>query len=80
MNKKEIREVTVTYCDYCKKEIEPPYHSIEYKDGRKLDFCSDYIENGKNCLQKHQEEELHLLIKDEITPSSVYETKVYKMS
>ena len=56
MKKKEMREVIITYCDYCGKEIIPPYSSIEYKDGRKFDLCSDYIENGKNCLQKHKEE------------------------
>ena len=50
-----MREVTVTYCDYCGKEITPPYSSVEYKDGRKLDLCSEYIENGRNCLQKHKD-------------------------
>lgn len=53
MTKKEMREVTVTYCDYCHKEITPPYSSIEYKDGRKVDLCSDFKEGEKNCKEKY---------------------------
>lgn len=58
MKKKEIREVTITYCDYCNKEITPPYATVEYKDGRILDLCSNYVENGRNCLQKHKNFEI----------------------
>ena len=57
MKKKEMREVTITYCDYCHKEITPPYSSIEYKDGRKVDLCSDFKEGEKNCKEKYLEVE-----------------------
>ena len=56
MQKKEMREVTVTYCDYCGKEITPPYSVIEYKDGEKVDLCSDYNEGKKTCMDKYKEE------------------------
>ena len=58
MKKKEMRQVTITYCDYCNKEITPPYATVEYKDGSKLDLCSDYVENGRNCSQKHKDFEM----------------------
>ncbi len=53
-----MREVTITYCDYCNKEITTPYATVEYEDGRKLDLCSDYVENGRSCLQKHKDFEM----------------------
>jgi hypothetical protein len=55
MEKKEMREVTVTYCDYCGKEINPPFSCIEHKDGRKVDLCSDYKEGEKTCFEKYKE-------------------------
>ncbi len=55
MNKKEMREVTITYCDYCGKEITPPYTTMEFKDGRKVDLCSDYIGGEKTCFEKYSE-------------------------
>lgn len=56
MNKKEMREVTITYCDYCGKELTPPYACIEYMDGRKVDLCSDYKEGKQTCLVKFKNE------------------------
>jgi len=59
MKKKEMREVTITYCDYCGKELRGNHSSIEYTDGRKLDFCSTYTSKiTKTCLDKHREAEL----------------------
>lgn len=60
-----MREVVVTYCDYCGKEIKDhSWSGKEYADGRKLDFHSVYIdENHKTCLQKHEEEEIKKYLK-----------------
>lgn len=55
MKKKEMREVIVTYCDYCGKEIRPPYSSIEYQNGKVVDLCSDYIEDEKSCFDKYKD-------------------------
>jgi hypothetical protein len=58
MKKKETREVIVTYCDYCGAELNSNHSSIEYKDGRVLDFCDEYTTKiNKTCLDKHKEQE-----------------------
>ena len=64
MKKIEMREMTITYCDYCGTELKGNHSSIEYKDGRKLDLCSEYTDKiDKTCLDKHKEEELNKLKK-----------------
>jgi ribosomal protein L24E len=66
MKKKELKVVTVTYCDYCGKELKYGHASIEYKDGRVMDFCNEYTSKiNKTCLDKHKEihkEENNLII------------------
>lgn len=58
MKKKEMREVTVIYCDYCKKEIAPPYSSIKYPDGKIVDLCSSYNYSKKTtCKDKYENEQ-----------------------
>jgi len=56
MNREELRTRIITYCDYCGKELRPPYTTIKCKDGRELDFCSDYVEGERNCRQKFEED------------------------
>lgn len=58
MTKKIMREVIVTYCDYCGKEITPPYSSILHKDGTRVDLCNDYKEGEKTCYEKYQNKKL----------------------
>jgi len=56
MKKKEIREVTITYCDYCGKVITGNHSSITFKNGKILDFCSTYTKDiDKTCLDKYKE-------------------------
>lgn len=56
MKKKEIKEVTVIYCDYCGKELKYGHSSIELKNGNVLDFCNEYTEQiDKTCLDKYKE-------------------------
>jgi ribosomal protein L24E len=56
MKKKETREVIVTYCDYCGKELKYGHASILYTDGKVLDFCNEYTnEINKTCLDKYKE-------------------------
>lgn len=52
MKKLENRPIIITYCDYCEKEIEPPYSSIEYPSGLRVDLCSDHKEGEKSCKEK----------------------------
>ena len=59
MRKKEMREITITYCDYCKKEIHPPYSVIGLMGGSSVDLCSDYKEGEKTCFDKYKEENLN---------------------
>ena len=56
MTAEEVRKVKVTYCDYCGKELHTPYTTIVSDNGGELDFCSDYKDGGKNCLQKWRED------------------------
>jgi len=58
MKKKELKVVIVAYCDYCKKELKGGYSSIEYKDGKVLDFCNEHTDKiDKTCLDKYKEKE-----------------------
>ena len=52
-----MREITVTYCDYCGKELKYSHSSIEYKEGSKVDLCDDYKEGEKSCKEKYRDEE-----------------------
>lgn len=55
----ETRQVSVTYCDYCNKELKGNFTSIAYEsNGLKImkDFCDEIIEDNKSCLDKHKEE------------------------
>lgn len=54
MERKEMREVLVTYCDYCGKEITPPYSTIRYADGTKVDLCDDYSDGMPTCKDRYQ--------------------------
>jgi len=56
MKQKEMRAVTVTYCDYCKKEITDYSSStLELKDGSSKHFHSMY--KGKpTCLELYQKQ------------------------
>lgn len=57
MKKLEKREVMITCCDYCSKEMTPPYSSIEFKSGLKVDLCSSFISKDiKTCKDKYLEE------------------------
>jgi hypothetical protein len=56
MKRKEIKEVTVTYCDYCGKELKYNHSSIKLKNDIVLDFCNEYTEHiNKTCLDKYKE-------------------------
>lgn len=59
MKQKILREVIVTYCDYCGNELTNSNHSsIIYPDGRIVDLCSTY--NNKiteTCQDKYRKEE-----------------------
>ncbi len=57
MIKTELREVKITYCDYCKEEITPPYTSIEYQNGLRIDLCSEHKDGEKSCKEKYLYEE-----------------------
>lgn len=47
-----MREVNVTYCDQCGKEITPPYSTLR-KDGKEFDVCDDnWDEKGETCKDK----------------------------
>ena len=57
MKKLEKREVMVTYCDRCKKELKGNYSSVNYDGKEKMDFCSTYTSKiNKTCLDYHNEE------------------------
>lgn len=59
MKKKEMRQVTITYCNYCGKDISSISHKIvELKDGTKLDLCSQSDGSGKTCAEKYRDEEI----------------------
>jgi len=58
MKKKEMREVTITYCDYCGKEIQPPYSSIKLKNGKEVDLCSQYNNGKVTCKGKYIDEKI----------------------
>lgn len=51
MTKKEMREVVITYCDGCTKEISPPYTSIKYPDGTKVDLCPDCVNEAEKVMK-----------------------------
>lgn len=56
MKRKEIKEVIVTYCDYCGKELKYAHSSIKLKNGNVFDFCNEYThEISKTCLDKYKE-------------------------
>ena len=40
MQRLEMRERMITYCDYCNKELNGTYHILEYKDGSVIHLCS----------------------------------------
>jgi hypothetical protein len=55
MKKKEIREMVVTYCDYCGAELKYGHTSILLTDGQALDFCNEYTEEiTENCVDKYR--------------------------
>lgn len=57
MKQKETREVIVTYCDYCGKELKYGHASIKYKDGKVLDFCNEYTNKiNETCLDKYKKQ------------------------
>lgn len=59
MKKKEIKEVTVTYCDYCGEEIKGSYHTLQRSDKTKLHFCRKIKKGGKhNCLVNSRKEQM----------------------
>ncbi len=55
MKKTKLRKVIVTYCDYCGKEINPPYTTLRNPDNKNYDLCNDYKEGEKTCLDKFKE-------------------------
>ena len=65
MKKLEKREVMITYCDKCSKELKGNYASVEYKGKERMDFCSTYNSKiDKTCLDYHNEEMLEAYKKD----------------
>jgi hypothetical protein len=59
MKKKEIKEVTVIYCDYCGKELKNNYSSIKSEKGIILDFCNTYTKIIETtCFDKYKKENL----------------------
>jgi len=60
MKKIEKRDIMITYCDMCGKEINPPYTSVQYENEMRMDFCSTYTPKiNKTCYDKHKEELLN---------------------
>ena len=58
MKKIETRNVIVTYCDYCGKELPYGYASIQYEDGTLLDFCDQHTtEISQTCFEKRKQED-----------------------
>lgn len=51
MKRKEMREVTIIYCDYCNEEVKGNFHTIYKKDKSQLHFCSITKKGEKHdCL------------------------------
>lgn len=61
----EMREVTITVCDYCGKDITDYSHTgtEDTKTGKKRDFHSMYT-GRKTCLEKVKEEERKAYLKE----------------
>ena len=54
MKKKEMVEMTVTYCDWCKEKIsDSSYTSVRKEDGTELDFHS----YKKKCINLYTQSE-----------------------
>ncbi len=50
-----MREMIITYCNYCKKEIEGNYHTLYTKDGGEKHFHNSFKKGEKeNCLIKYK--------------------------
>jgi ribosomal protein L24E len=48
MKKKEMVEMTITYCDWCKEKISDYSHiSVRKEDGTELDF------HEKKCIESY---------------------------
>ncbi len=52
MEKQELREVLVVYCDYCSKEItDDARYCVSESDSVTLQFC---YQGDKSCLVKYK--------------------------
>lgn len=55
MKKKEMVEMTITYCDWCKEKIsDSSYTSVRKEDGTELDFHS----YDKKCIVLYTQSEI----------------------
>lgn len=66
MERLEIRERKIIYCDLCNKELTGNYTSVYYDGKERMDFCSTYHSaTDKRCLDYHNEEMLKIYEKNE---------------
>ena len=61
MKKKEMVEMTITYCDWCKEKISDYSHiSVREEDGTELDFhdmrkkCIDLYRKHQNIVNQNK--------------------------